>query len=394
MAGRRSRRLSHFLSTALVASLLVAAPLSAQDSRTRAREFFEAGVAAFARADYQAALEAFERAYRTQPHPAVLVNIANCHLNLERPMDAAVYFERYLREAGTVEPARRAEIEAALGRARAAIATIDVRGPAGIEVVVDGEPSGRTPLRRPVEVNPGSHVVELRFPDGRVQTERPRLGLGQALTIEARASAEPVASSIPSRPPAPEPAGPTTGPQTRTAPESTVPARGPGPVDRPNEVESTDAPRPSTASAPQAASSPDEEATRGEGPPLGIPWVSWIAGGVAIVALGAGVGFGATALSQKSEYETLAEDYRAAVAAGDASLADYYREQARRVDEARATNALLADLFFVAAAAGAAVAVWFVVDEPEEQDGRAAAVRPTAVWVGPREAGIAWHGWF
>src|SRR5688572_7168726 len=112
----------------LVLLLAVAAPAAeAQDTAAQARARFDAGVQLFQRADYTRALDAFRDAYRIRPHPAVLVNIANCYLNMQRPVEAALNFERYLREsAQNLDPARRTEVETALGRARTMIATIEV----------------------------------------------------------------------------------------------------------------------------------------------------------------------------------------------------------------------------------------------------------------------------
>src|SRR5690349_18880551 len=129
-------------------TILSTASAEAQDQAAQARARFEAGVQLFQRNDFARALDAFRDAYRIRPHPTVLVNIANCYLNLQKPVEAAENFERYLRESGqNIEPARRTEVETALGRARTMIATIEVDAPPGTAVFVDGDQVGRTPLR-------------------------------------------------------------------------------------------------------------------------------------------------------------------------------------------------------------------------------------------------------
>src|SRR5687768_3777957 len=89
---------------------LLAGPVSAQDAAEDARAQFDAGVAAFAEERYADALAAFKAAYELRPHPVVLVNIANCHMELGEPVEASALFERYLREADP-DDRRRPDVE-------------------------------------------------------------------------------------------------------------------------------------------------------------------------------------------------------------------------------------------------------------------------------------------
>ena len=315
----------------LCALLVLPAVAAAQDDAARARQHFDAGVRHFQTGEFRQALDSFRDAYRIQPHPSVLVNIANCYMEIGRPVDAAQHFERYLRESGEdVDPEQRAEVERALGQARAAIATIDVTGAPGISVFVDGDAIGRTPLRRPAEVNPGPHVVEMRAPDGALRRDRVGVEPGQSLTIDA------------GTPPGTEPPRSTEG-------GGGLPGPGPGPSNR-----SAGEPI-----GPGVAPPPDE------GGGLSVPVATWIAGGVAVVALALGVTFGAIALSQQSEFDDIARDIQSRPP-GDPAIPDLQAE-GRAVADAQAANALVADLMIITAVAAAGVAVVFLLTSDDDE---------------------------
>ena len=325
----------------LFALLLAPASAAAQDDAAQARQHFDAGVRHFQSGEFRLALDEFRDAYRIRPHPAVLVNIANCYMEINRPVDAAQNFERYMREAGDVDPAQRADVERALGQARAAIATIDVTGGHGIAVFVDGDSVGRIPLRRPVEVNPGPHIVELRAPDGALRQDRVTLERGQALTIDAGA------------PPSSEPPRPTES-------GGALPGPGLGP--------SAGAGETAPLGPPGEPTPPDDDGG------TSIPVATWIAGGLAVVALGLGVAFGAIALSQQSEFDDIARDIQSRPAS-DPAIPDLQAE-GRAVADAQAANALVADLMFITAVAAGGVAVLFLLTSDDDAPSTTASIAP------------------
>jgi len=332
----------------LLALCLLAFPMAAPpgtataQNADAARQHFSRGVRQFESGNFAAALSNFRDAYRIRPHPSVLVNMANCYLQMDKPLEAAEHFERYLREArGDMDDDTRAEVERTLGSARASIATIGVEGPPGTGVWVDGDSVGRTPLRRPVEVNPGPHVVELRAPNGAVQTERVRLETAGSTTLR-----------VGSPGPAPVGQGPPPGPQ---GPDGVA-----GPL------------------PPGAGELGDPDpADDGEG--LNIPLPTWIAGGVAVVTLGAGIAFGLTAVAQQGEHEDIVRDIRSR-RMGDPDLPQLVAD-AEAVEDARSSNALLSDIMLITAVAAAGVAVYFLLTA---DDGDSAA---TTVSVAPTTDG-------
>ncbi len=70
----------------------------------------------------------------------------------------------YLREApaSKVSPKERTEVEGWIKDAKAKTGTITLKGPAGDDVLVDGEDMGKTPLADAIPLDPGKHKVEVR----------------------------------------------------------------------------------------------------------------------------------------------------------------------------------------------------------------------------------------
>lgn len=105
-------------SALLVAMCVAASPVAAkprQRPNPQAVAAFEEGQERFSNADYQGALEAFQRAGEIQPAPALNYNIGLCYLRLERYEAAIEALETYLRDA---DPPDRADVEYMIEDAR------------------------------------------------------------------------------------------------------------------------------------------------------------------------------------------------------------------------------------------------------------------------------------
>ena len=75
--------------TFLLLSTVLIGTVHAQGAdREVARRHFERGVALYEAENFDGALEEFRAAYEAQPHPSVLVNIANCYARTNRPVRA------------------------------------------------------------------------------------------------------------------------------------------------------------------------------------------------------------------------------------------------------------------------------------------------------------------
>jgi len=131
--------------------------------RARAREAFQAGVAAYRTGDYTAALDSFQAAYNAAPHPSVRINIANCFMQLHRPVDAMAMFEMFLAESTSIPLAQRREVERQVAQLRTQLGevTVSVEPAAALNptATIDGAVVSTV---RSVRVGVGHHTLEVR----------------------------------------------------------------------------------------------------------------------------------------------------------------------------------------------------------------------------------------
>lgn len=311
---------------------LTAAPTAAyaQNPTNEARAAFQEGVRDFAAQRFAQALEAFRRAYRIRPHPSVLVNIANCQLALDQPQAALATFENYLTDAGaTLTPAQRAPIDQAIATARQRLATITINAmPPGVQIFLDGELIGSAPIRHPVQVGPGPHVLEARTPGGPSQQFQTRLSPGGAATVtldvvhqrsfgDASGIAEPIAPPPPPPPPPPVVIAPPPPP-----PPAVVLAPPPPPPVR--VVTPPPPPPPPITTQPR----------RGSISPL-----VWVGTGTTLVLAGVGIGFGVYASSLSTDFDKIARQYMTTT---DMAERDLLRRRGQSVADAYDQNRTIA----------------------------------------------------
>src|SRR5579859_3658885 len=82
-----------------------------------ARARFNEGVEFFDKGQFENARAAFLQAYALRKHPAVLLNLAQSSLKAGHALEAAKYFQQYLREATTISSAQRNDAEKGLAEA-------------------------------------------------------------------------------------------------------------------------------------------------------------------------------------------------------------------------------------------------------------------------------------
>ncbi len=131
-------------------------------SSTAARSHFEAGLSAVGRGEIAQGLREFEAAYAAEPRFAVLFNIGQAQLALERPLEAIASFERFLAEGGQqVTEARRAEVTRLIRQSRrlTGFLVLKVESPAEARVWLDGKALASDELSRPVATVVGSHAL-------------------------------------------------------------------------------------------------------------------------------------------------------------------------------------------------------------------------------------------
>jgi tetratricopeptide (TPR) repeat protein len=162
-----NRVVTFALVVGLAASALPARAAEPKGDRAAAAALLDRGNQLMRERAYEAALDHYVRAHQAYSSAKILLNVAEALLALGREEEAARRFEQFLADAPAEGVAaqrklateRLAELDARLGR-------IDLAGSdAGLEIAVDGERRGVTPLA-PVRVDPGRRAVVARAKDG------------------------------------------------------------------------------------------------------------------------------------------------------------------------------------------------------------------------------------
>lgn len=299
-ASGRTVWLSWFLGLAL---FWLASAARAQDDATveMARQRFREGVQFYDQHQYEKARLAFLQAYTLKAHPAILLNLAQSELRSGHPEDAATHFTAFI-GANSGSDSERQDAQNGLSTAKGKVGEVTVSTDVqGVQISVDGQDKGQTPLAAPVFVTPGTHTFDARSGDRHAsKTIATSAGQSASVNLGLRPSA-PVAA--------------TAGEAT----ESTEPAE-----------ESTAEPPQEKAEPPAAPAEPALE-RRGRKPFFqwfGETPVAWVGAGLTVGGLAGGVIFGFTAkhdydAANSVEAQTLSfrdSDYKAgALASADSA---------------------------------------------------------------------------
>jgi hypothetical protein len=148
-------------------SIAVAQP----DPRVEARERFDRGLALFEEGRYDAALAEFQRAYELSPSYRILYNLGRVYAETGDSVRSVDSLERFLSEGGaSIERRRRTEVDALLVEQRARVSRVWVRtNVPDAQITIDGalalgadRSPLRTPLREPIRVTAGRHLIGAR----------------------------------------------------------------------------------------------------------------------------------------------------------------------------------------------------------------------------------------
>ncbi|MBX3191762.1 MAG: hypothetical protein KF819_32530 [Labilithrix sp.] len=224
----RTRRIA---AAVLVTFLASSAPLTAvaQDDpvTVQARARFKEGVDFYDKGQYENARLAFLQAYALKKHPAVLLNLAQSTAKANHPLEAAKYFQQFLKEATTATPQQKQDAENGLAEVRQKLGRIEIIAPAGTEITLDEkERLGTTPFAEPIDVEPGAHA--LKSPS---ETVRVTANAGQK--VQARFGGGGGAAAAPAVAPIPPPATSTPSTPPQAEPEAAPSERPPGSDARP-----------------------------------------------------------------------------------------------------------------------------------------------------------------
>jgi hypothetical protein len=200
-----------------------------------ARQRFQEGVSYYDKGQYEMARAAFLQAYALRKHPAVLMNLAQSCLKSGHALDAARYFQQFLKEYSGATEAQRNDANRGLGEARMKLGRIDVIGATvGADVFVDDERIGMAPLDHSVDVEPGTHTVRSQGPNGEQSIQvTAQMGQGAVAKFSASATAAPPPPQSAAAPPAEPPSEPPAAPPFEPNPPPTSPP--PPPADQASE---------------------------------------------------------------------------------------------------------------------------------------------------------------
>jgi tetratricopeptide (TPR) repeat protein len=268
------------LATAIVLALalpgLAAAGPSDAQQIAAAKAFFKKGKELYNQARYREAIAAFEAAYKAKPHGVLHYNIAQCHEKLGDIPAALRSYHEYLREVPDADD--KENVLKAMSNLEARLAATGVQqllvysDPAEAEVWVDGQSRGRTPFS--TVLPHGTHTVSLVKTGYKTVTREvvlaPDRSLELSLTLVKGASAVPLP---------PPPALPAAPPAAATSP-----APGASPL-------AATPPAAGKVAAPPVPISPAPPEPVKRELKKGKLW-TWIAGGVAVAAAGAGAYYG------------------------------------------------------------------------------------------------------
>jgi hypothetical protein len=196
---------SRIAAAVLVAFLSSSVPhrAAAQDDpiTMQARARFKEGVEFYDKGQYENARLAFLQAYALKKHPAVLLNLAQSSAKAGHPLEAAKYFQQFLKESTTVSPQQKQDAETGLAEVRQKLGRIEVVAQAGTEITLDEkERLGTAPFGDAIDVEPGAHTLK-----SSTETVRVSANAGQKVQARFGAGAPAVA---PAPVPTPGPAAP------------------------------------------------------------------------------------------------------------------------------------------------------------------------------------------
>jgi len=204
------RRVLCVLCPAILWSFVLAAPASGQGQEAtdqQAKIYYQKGVESFNAGNFAEAAKAFRQAYRLKPSFKIYYNIGQSEAAAKRYGEAWEAFELYLLAGGDEVPVERKDyVVSEIQRMKMLAGVVEVKAPDGLDVMVDGEARGTTPLKGPLRMTAGNRKVAVQK-DGKVLQEKEISVIGGMSTSVEFQIAEPkpaVAAVVPP-PPKPEP---------------------------------------------------------------------------------------------------------------------------------------------------------------------------------------------
>jgi len=326
------------LLAALAIAMMVSGPAMGQEvseeNKAKSKELFTKGIELFKNGKHAQALESFKASYEARPHWKLHLNIGLCYKELSMYTEAKAELQLFIDEGkDQVDKASLETVNNELEALAGIIAVLDIEVTnEGAVIKLDGKEEGVAPLTEPLDVNPGSHVLDVQLENHKPYHEEFLLSKGEKKEISV--TLERVVVEV----------GSVTGP---------------APV--------------------------EEEATRGKGAPA-----FWAMGALALALGGGAIATGVLALQKKQDLDKLDKDQDDLYASGGYSEdvhRDYLKERRGIQDDGKLFGYLTTGLMAGAGAALVATVVAGALTHPfapkgEEQEPEAAPA-PVAFQIAP-----------
>jgi hypothetical protein len=180
---------------ALPAPIAFAQPAAPVADRVDAKALMQSGLKLYAAQDYLGALAVFRTAYTRFPSARILINIGTTLIKLDRKVDAANTYQRYL-DAPDTDPAKALEVKKVLADLDKAVGVLEVAvTPSDAELQFDGDdwfPARGIQRHR---VAPGSITVRVRRAAYQADERKLQIAAGQTVPVAFALAALPVSSS-------------------------------------------------------------------------------------------------------------------------------------------------------------------------------------------------------
>lgn len=151
-----------------------------------ARQHFLAGQDYYTQGRYQKAIEEFEEAYRLDPKPLLLFNLAQAYEKLGKLQQAVDHLNRYLEADPKTD--QRQSLEAKIGNLKARIGNTGITikaNESGAAVYVDDSQVGTTPVEGVIQLSEGAHKVRISKQGFADFVMNIHVTVGQSVPIEA-----------------------------------------------------------------------------------------------------------------------------------------------------------------------------------------------------------------
>jgi len=146
-------------------AFLAASPAFSQGGKADARAHFDAGVKFFSKGNYEEALQEFDLALKAKPHWKIRFNIALCHFELKKYVDAATELTMFFDEGGTQIPKKQMDFALkVLEKIRSKVGILMLKGQIeDAAVTLDGTPLEGAQADKEVYCEPGTHTIKIEY---------------------------------------------------------------------------------------------------------------------------------------------------------------------------------------------------------------------------------------